>query len=199
MANMSVVRIKRELAEVLQGEEVRQGLIKIELVNDSWTELRGEIIGPLDTPYEGGRFALEIKVPEEYPFGPPKVRFTTRIWHPNISFVSGTICKDILKVNWAAAMTLRTILLSLQGLLSAPEPDEPQDTVVGVQFKQKHDIFVVTAKHWTGAYAGGPYSFADCDAKIQQLKDMGVDENEARTMLSRQNWDLANATERLFR
>lgn len=45
------------------------------MVQDSWTELRGEIAGPPDTPYEGGKFQLEIKVPETYPFNPPKVRF----------------------------------------------------------------------------------------------------------------------------
>lgn len=53
--------------------QVAGGAIKLELVNDSWTELQGEIVGPSDTPYEGGRFSLEIKVPETYPFNPPKV------------------------------------------------------------------------------------------------------------------------------
>lgn len=57
--------------------QIVQCSIKIELINDSWTELRGEIAGPPDTPYEGGRFVLEIKVPETYPFNPPKV--TTRL------------------------------------------------------------------------------------------------------------------------
>lgn len=45
-------------------------------MNDSYTELKGEIAGPPDTPYEGGNFVLEIKVPETYPFNPPKVTFT---------------------------------------------------------------------------------------------------------------------------
>lgn len=36
------------------------------------------------------------------------------------------ICLDILKDQWAAAMTLRTVLLSLQALLAAAEPDDPQ-------------------------------------------------------------------------
>lgn len=53
--------------------QIVQCSIKIELINDSWTELRGEIAGPPDTPYEGGKFQLEIKVPETYPFNPPKV------------------------------------------------------------------------------------------------------------------------------
>ena len=33
---------------------------------------------------------------------------------------------DILKDQWAAAMTLRTVLLSIQALLAAPEPSDPQ-------------------------------------------------------------------------
>ena len=53
--------------------QVAKCLIKVELVNDNFTELRGEIGGPADTPYEGGNFVLEIKIPETYPFNPPKV------------------------------------------------------------------------------------------------------------------------------
>ena len=36
--------------------------IKVDLVDENFTELRGEI-GPPDTPYEGGRYQLEIKIP----------------------------------------------------------------------------------------------------------------------------------------
>lgn len=38
-----------------------------------------------------------------------------------------------LPVYRAAAMTLRTVLLSLQALLAAAEPDDPQDAVVANQ------------------------------------------------------------------
>ena len=61
--------------------------------------------------------------------------FIIQIWHPNISSVTGAICLDILKDQWAAAMTLRTVLLSLQALLAAPEPDDPQDAVVARQYQ----------------------------------------------------------------
>lgn len=57
----------------------------------------------------------------------------------------------------AAAMTLRTVLLSLQALLSAAEPDDPQDAVVARQYKEHPEMFRQTAKHWTYVYAGGKY------------------------------------------
>lgn len=199
MADMAVSRIKREFKEVMRSDEIVQCSIKIELIHDDWTQLKGEIAGPPDTPYEGGKFILEIKVPETYPFNPPKVRFITKIWHPNISSVTGAICLDILKDNWAAAMTLRTVLLSLQALLAAAEPDDPQDAVVASQYKENHPVFEITARHWTNAYAGGPHKFSDIDAKIQRLKDMGIDEHDARAVLSKENWDLEKATEYLFR
>lgn len=54
----------------------------------------------------------------------------------------------------AAAMTLRTVLLSLQALLSSPEPDDPQDAVVARQFKANSEMFKKTARQWTAMYAG---------------------------------------------
>ena len=42
------------------------------------------IIGPQDTPYQNGIFNLELFLTEKYPMEPPKVRFLTKIYHPNI-------------------------------------------------------------------------------------------------------------------
>ncbi|XP_074365374.1 ubiquitin-conjugating enzyme E2 36-like [Apium graveolens] len=52
---------------------------------------------------------------------PPKVRFLTKIYHPNIDKL-GRICLDILKDKWSPALQIRTVLLSIQALLSAPNP-----------------------------------------------------------------------------
>ena len=48
-------------------------------------------------PYEGGYFVVDIQIPTKYPYEPPKMRFDTKVWHPNVSSQNGAICLDILK------------------------------------------------------------------------------------------------------
>ena len=71
------------------------------------------ITGPKDSPYDGGKFHLQLYLPEEYPMVPPKCIFMTKIYHPNIDFL-GRICLDILKKNWSPALQIRAVLLSIQ-------------------------------------------------------------------------------------
>ncbi|KAF8641996.1 hypothetical protein HU200_014207 [Digitaria exilis] len=112
------------------------------------------ILGPSQSPYEGGVFKLELFLPEEYPMAPPKVRFLTKIYHPNIDKL-GRICLDILKDKWSPALQIRTVLLSIQALLSAPNPDDPLADNVAKHWKSNETEAVETAKEWTRVYASG--------------------------------------------
>nr|XP_044991989.1 ubiquitin-conjugating enzyme E2 D4 isoform X2 [Jaculus jaculus] len=82
------------------------------------------IMGPSDSPYQGGVFFLTIHFPTDYPFKPPKVAFTTKIYHPNINS-NGSICLDILRSQWSPALTVSKVLLSICSLLCDPNPDDP--------------------------------------------------------------------------
>lgn len=100
----------------------------------------------------GGIFKLELFLPADYPMAPPKVRFLTRMYHPNIDKI-GRICLDILKDKWSPALQIRTVLLSIQALLSAPNPDDPLDNDVAEQWKTDEATAVRTAAEWTRQYA----------------------------------------------
>jgi len=76
-------RIQHELSDIFND---KQSNIKVEPVHDDdFTHLRGQFFGPPDTPYEGGKYCVDIKIPNEYPFRPPVMKFETKIWHPNVS------------------------------------------------------------------------------------------------------------------
>ncbi|XP_017134594.1 ubiquitin-conjugating enzyme E2-22 kDa-like [Drosophila miranda] len=201
MPNRAETRVKKEFEQFIGFEEIGgQCSIKIEVVDGQWSCLRGEITGPADTPYEGGNFVLDIKVPDTFPFNPPKVRFLTRVWHPNVSSESGAFSERLLKDSWVVSSSLRAFLLSLQVWLSAGEPDYIEDMEVGLQFKEHQDMFQLTAQHWTNAYAGGSHTVPGCDAKIQRLRELNtsIDEHGARLILSKENWNLEKAADSMF-
>merc|ERR1712173_282621 len=96
----------------------------------------------------------ELFLPEDYPMSAPKVRFITRIYHPNIDKL-GRICLDVLKDKWSPALQIRTILLSIQALLSAPEPSDPLDTSVADHFINNRQEAEKQASEWNKMYASG--------------------------------------------
>ncbi|MEE6462222.1 hypothetical protein FKM82_001524 [Ascaphus truei] len=198
MANIAAQRIKREFKEVLKSEETSKNQIKVDLVDENFSELRGEIAGPPDTPYEGGRFQLEIKIPETYPFNPPKVRFITKIWHPNISSVTGAICLDILKDQWASRSNdVKNSVVIMCSSMAAAEPMIPGCSVAN-QYKQNPEMFKQTARLWAHVYAGAPVTSPEYTKKIENLCAMGFDRNAVIAALSSKAWDVETATELLL-
>ncbi len=117
-------------------------------ITNSWTAC---VDGPKDTPYEGGKFHINVEFPKEYPFRPPKLLFLTKIFHPNIS--AAGICLDILRDKWAASLTVQTVLLSVVSLISSPNPDDPLVPEAATLFRNDRQKYNDIVKTWVSEFA----------------------------------------------
>ncbi len=120
--------------------------------NDNLFEWEAVLIGPEDTPYNGGVFILDIFIPSDYPIKPPNVIFRTKIYHPNINS-AGNICLDILKNSWNPSLTISKILLSICSLLNDPNTEDPLVPDIANLFNENKKLYIDTAKTWTTLYA----------------------------------------------
>jgi len=144
-------RLQKELKEFMDAPS---NWCKAELVNEDNLFLwRAEIIGPDKSPYEKGVFKLEIDIPTDYPFKPPKVKFLTKIYHPNVKS-DGNFCTDILTTEgWSPQLKISQVLVTIRQLLSDPNVDNPLEPEIALQYKSDKNAFIKTAKEWTKKHA----------------------------------------------
>ncbi|UZJ52824.1 hypothetical protein CBS101457_002144 [Exobasidium rhododendri] len=146
-------RIQKEITDIQKDKD---SSLTIQILEGNVRHLIGTFPGPEGSPYQGGLFKVDIDVVEGYPFQPLKMKFITKVYHPNISSASGAICLDILTAKaWSPVLTLRSTLVSLRSLLCSPEPNDPQDAEVAAHYKADLAGFESTAKFWTECYAKG--------------------------------------------
>mmetsp|Transcript_99539 Transcript_99539/g.252943 ORF Transcript_99539/g.252943 Transcript_99539/m.252943 type:complete len:204 (+) Transcript_99539:97-708(+) len=178
-------RLEKELQDIRALS--KDSTVTADSVGGDLTHWKGHMAGPDGTPYAGGAFSVDIQIPADYPYNPPKMKFDTKIWHPNVSSQTGAICLDVLGKEWSPALTIRTALLSIQALLSAPEPSDPQDAEVAEMFKSNRELFNQTAKYWTETFANAQKS--SNEEKVQKVQEMGFTAEQATQALEKHNWD----------
>ncbi|KAI2601867.1 ubiquitin-conjugating enzyme/RWD-like protein [Hypoxylon sp. NC1633] len=155
MASSRARRVAKELSDM--EADAKSGITAQPANNTGdLTHLKACIPGPPGTPYEGGRFIVDVKIPGEYPFRPPTMKFDTKVWHPNISSQTGAICLDTLSSAWSPVLTIKSTLLSLQGLFESPEPKDPQDAEVAKMMLNDREAFNKKAHEWAVLHAGAP-------------------------------------------
>jgi ubiquitin-conjugating enzyme E2 T len=120
-----LARIKKEVD--MLATDPGPGISAWLVDDDNMLQLQGQIAGPADSPYEGGLFSLSIDLPERYPMEPPRVRFLTPIYHPNIDS-DGRICLDTLKMaphgSWSPSVNINTLLLTIRLLMAQPNAED---------------------------------------------------------------------------
>jgi len=148
---MSQRRIQKELQDLRKDAPLNCSAGPIS--TDDMFRWEGIIVGPDDdTPYAGGIFDLKILFPVDYPFKPPTVTFTTKIYHPNINQAGG-ICLDILKTQWSPALTISKVLLSICSLLADPNPNDPLVPEIADLYMKQKEIHDMNASEYTLKYA----------------------------------------------
>lgn len=117
-----------------------------------WT---GTISGPSNTPYCDGTFYVSIRLPEIYPREPPQLTFTTPIFHPNVSSQGDIHLGELEPAQWSPVLTIRTLLISLQALLSDPNIAEgcAVNEEAAKMCLEDPEGFEERARQWTVSHA----------------------------------------------
>ena len=147
----AVKRLMHEYKELTVNSP--DGITAGPMNEDNFLEWEALISGPPDTPYEGGIFEAKLIFPRDYPLSPPKMIFTSKMWHPNI-FPSGEVCISILHAagedpnhyesiheRWSPAQSVEKILISVMSMLAEPNDESPANVEAAKMFRnQPHDF-----------------------------------------------------------
>ena len=145
---MASKHILKELKAIEDASECYRAV----LVDDDMYHWEASIIGPDESPYEGGTFRLDIRIPFDFPLHPPRIKFKTKIYHPNVH-LTGAICIDILQSQWNSAWSIEKILLGIISLLTDANPDDPYNARAALYYREDRKKFNEIARQWTKKYA----------------------------------------------
>ncbi|EEQ91483.1 hypothetical protein RJZ56_003223 [Blastomyces dermatitidis] len=83
------------------------------------------LIEPDEGVYKGGSFKFDFEIPEhEYPYAPPRVKCTQKIYHPNID-PQGNVCLNILREGWTAALDVQAVAFGLLHIFMHTTYEDP--------------------------------------------------------------------------
>merc|ERR1712110_776658 len=89
--------------------------------------------------FENGVFALNVEIPDGYPFQAPRITFETPIYHFNVND-SGKVCLDILYEAWNPSLSVPKCLEAIRFMMSKPDTDNALRQWIG-------DITIAYFKH----------------------------------------------------
>ncbi|KLO16605.1 ubiquitin-conjugating enzyme [Schizopora paradoxa] len=139
--------LRRQLQELKKDppESFSVGLID----DSNMFEWAVSIWGPDETLYEGAILKATLHFPPDFPLRPPKMKFKSEMWHPNI-YKDGTVCISILHEpgedvygyeqadeRWRPVLGVAAIIQSVLSMLTADQPnlESPANVDAAVQVR----------------------------------------------------------------
>lgn len=146
-ANQQAARVLMQELQQLQKERTEGFIVKL-VQEDNLFEWEAGIFGPPDTLYQGGYFKACMKFPPGYPFSPPTVHFSTKMWHPNV-YANGSVCISILhpqtdnqrsgelpSERWNPTQNAYSVLMSIISLLNEPNTNSPANVEASIMYRR---------------------------------------------------------------
>lgn len=137
--------------------------ISARLYQNNLFHWRALIAGPEESAWEGGLFKLDVIFSDSYPVEPPLVKFSTPIFHPNV-YKDGQLCLDTLKSNWTPALGAQSLLISIQSLLTDPNPASAANPEAANQLVENPNEYYETVKRFALESLDQDFSDSDDDA-----------------------------------
>ena len=179
-------RIEKELKDIeknYNNKSYSEIGIAFRRVKGDLSHYNAIIKGPNDSIYCNAVFILDIVLPQDYPFRPPKIKFKTKIWHVNISSTNGSIHCGILYDQWSPAVNIEKTLLTIKNMLGFIDVEWANEPLALTEYKNNKEAYKNHVKEWIKTY-----SLPEKE-KIQNFVGMEIDIDEGISRLLEVEWE----------
>ena len=107
-------------------------------------------MGPLDSPYEGGKFIVNIDFTDNYPYKAPRCKFVTKIFHPNIDIDNGAMCLG--ESTWVPSNKARSMIELLVHVMKNPEKHNHNSEATKL-LEEDYEAYCEKARDFTQLFA----------------------------------------------
>nr|XP_043613845.1 ubiquitin-conjugating enzyme E2-23 kDa-like [Erigeron canadensis] len=126
----------------------------VQMNNDDMKEFFVRFHGPPNTPYSGGVWKVRVELQEDYPYSSPSIGFVNKMFHPNVDFLTGAVCLNVINKEWSPMFELNHVFdIFLPVLLDDPNAEDPMNEDAAALFLNDRVAYQDKVKEYCQKYA----------------------------------------------
>lgn len=155
---LSISALKRLMTEernINEDKTIKEFVARPKIVNKEKDYKYWDIYirGTKDSLYEGTILQATLEFPREYPIFPPKMKFVTEMFHPNI-YKDGSVCISMLHATdddpsgyerpdekWSPVYGVQSVIISVLNLLNEPNTESPANVDASALYKKNYEKY----------------------------------------------------------